>query len=404
MKKLSHKISTTILIFCAVGLSSLLTVQAASIENSGEVPETVKDLLMSQEVGILAPVPSLENIPSQEVPTAGGIGDSSPESHASSQEYSDLAIADVNDYVNVRSTPDTNGEILGKMYDGSVAHILSAVGEGEDTWFQVTSGSVEGYIKAEYFIYGEAAAAVIEDYVTRFAQVEADRLNVRKEADINSSRIGYLDHGEKAKILELGEEWHKVQYADGSEGFVSSQYVTVLEEFNYAKSIEEERAEQEARRKAEAEAAARAAKSEQAAPESTNVTPPSTSYTSNEELRSAIVEYAKQFVGNKYVSGGRSLTSGTDCSGFTCYVFADFGYSISRTPQGQWTSNGRSISVDEIQPGDVVCYSSNGSKCTHVGLYIGDGKIVHAANSRRGVVTDDIYYDDTFLGVKNIID
>ncbi len=316
-------------------------------------------------------------------------------------EYSTFAIADVNNYVNVRSLPSTEGKILGKMYDGSVAEILSTEGAGDDMWFQVVSGSVEGYIKAQYFIYGEDAAAVIDDYVTKYAQVKASRLNVRKEPSTEASRIGYLDNGEKVKILETGDEWMKVQYTEDTTGYIAAEYTTIVEEYKYAKSIEEERAELEAQRKA----AARAKEAESSKPENTfTPVPAGTNYTSNEELRSSIVEYAMQFLGNKYVSGGRSLTSGTDCSGFTCYIYADFGYSLSRTPEGQWNSNGREITADEIQPGDIVCYSSKGSKCTHVGLYIGDGQIIHSANSRKGVIISNIYYDNTFIGIKNVID
>ena len=317
-------------------------------------------------------------------------------------EYSNLAIADVNNYVNVRSTPDTEGEIVGKMYDGSVAQVQSITTQSDGDWFCVVSGDVQGYIKAEFFIYGDAAADVIDDYVTRYAVVKADRLNVREQPDTSASRIGYIDCGEKVQIIEYGEEWTKVSYTDEQQGYVATRFITVEEEFIYAKSIAEELAEQEAMQQLQE----RAEQSEQAAPEDTTVvvTPPATSYTTNAELRSAIVQYAMQYLGTPYVHGGRSLVSGTDCSGFTSYIYAEFGYALSRTPQGQWGGNGRSISVSEIQPGDIVCYSSNGSKCTHVGIYIGNGQIVHEANSRKGTIVSNMYYDDTFIGVKNVID
>lgn len=317
-------------------------------------------------------------------------------------EYSNLAIANVTNYVNVRSTPDINGEIVGKMYDNSVAQILSVVGEGEEEWFQVVSGSVEGYIKSEYFIYGDDAASIIDDYVTRYVVVKADRLNVREEPDITAARIGYMDFGEKGKLLESGEEWMKVLYTEGKEGYVASQYVTIEEQFIYAKSMEEEQQELEAQRLLEQ----RAQESEDVAPENTTlqVTPPPTDYANVSELRSAIVNYAMQFLGNRYISGGRSLEGGTDCSGFTCYTYAAFGYSISRTPQGQWGANGRNVTVEEAQPGDIVCYGSGSGKCTHVGIYIGNGQIVHSANARKGVIISDIYYDNTFIGIKNVID
>lgn len=314
-------------------------------------------------------------------------------------EYANLAIAQVDHYVNVRQQPGTDSEILGKIYNGAVAQILDVAGDEQD-WFHVVSGSVEGYIKAEYFLYGDAAVEAVDDYVTRYATVIADRLNVRQEPGIESGRIGYISHGEKVKILEPQEDWLLVQYTEGQTGYVAAEYVTVSEEFIYAKSLEEERAEQAAQRELEERMAAR----EQAAPENTVVTPltpPAALYTSNEELRRSIVDYAMLYLGYPYVHGGRSLAGGTDCSGFTCYIYADFGYSISRTPSGQYSSDGRSIDYSEIQPGDIICYGK--SKCTHVGMYIGDGQIIHAANSRKGVVIYDAGYDN-ILGVKNIID
>lgn len=315
-------------------------------------------------------------------------------------EYSNLAIADVADYVNIRREPNTDSEIVGKIYDGAVAQILATVGEQGD-WFQIVSGNVEGYIKAEFFLYGDAAADVIDEYVTRYAKVQADRLNVREEPSTDASRIGYVDNGEKVKVLENLGEWLKVEYTAEKSGYVAAEYVTVSEEFVYARTLEEENAEIAAREALEA----RTEEQESTAPEMlTQIEFPATSYTSNGELRSAIVDYALQYVGNRYVHGGSSLASGTDCSGFTCFVYADFGYSISRTPSGQYNGAGRSIGYGEIQPGDIICYSSNGGKsCTHVGLYIGNGQIVHAANSRKGVITSAADYSP-IIGIRNVID
>lgn len=320
---------------------------------------------------------------------------------AEESEYANLAIAKVHNYVNVRSEPNTDSEVVGKMYDGSVAQILSTAGEN-DEWFQVVSGNVVGYIKAEYFIYGDDAAAVADEYVIRYAVVQADRLNVRQEPDISSSRIGYIDNGERAKLIEWGDEWSIVNYVDDQEGYVASEYVTIAEEFIYAKSIEEEQAELAALQ----ELQARTQASEEAAPERRVISspPPQTNYANVSELRTAVVDYAMQYLGNRYVHGGQSLASGTDCSGFTCYLYSAFGYSLSRTPQGQYTSAGRSIDMSQIQPGDVICYSSNGSTCTHVGLYIGNGQIIHAANSRKGVIISNYDYDGIILGVRSIVD
>ena len=314
-------------------------------------------------------------------------------------EYADLAIAQVSNYVNVRSLPNTDSDIVGKIYNGAVAQVLSVAGE-ENDWFQIISGNVEGYIKAEFFLYGDAAAEVIDQYVTRYANVIADRLNVREQPSTESKRIGYIDNGEKVQLLENQGEWLRVQYTDGKEGYVSAQYVTISEEFVYGKTLEEETKEQEERKILEE----RENVTEQEVAEDVTimVTEPVGTYSSNAELRSSIVNYAMQFLGNRYVHGGNSLVTGTDCSGFTSLIYKEFGYSLSRTPSGQLSSNGRSIDYSQIQPGDIICYGKGG-KCTHVALYIGNGQIIHSANSRKGVVIYQADYD-TIIGIKNVID
>ena len=314
-------------------------------------------------------------------------------------EYADLAIANVDHYVNVRTEPNTDSAVVGKIYGGAVAQILSVAGE-EDDWFQVISGNVEGYIKAEYFLYGDAAVAVIDDYVTRYATVQADRLNVREQPDLEASRVGYIDHGERVKVLEDQGEWLKVQYTDSKTGYVAAEYVTVSEEFVYAKTLEEEAKELAEKRALEE----RQQVSEVQAAENTTVeiASPNTTYSTNGELRQQIVDYSMQFLGNKYIHGGQTLAGGTDCSGFTSLIYKEFGYSLGRTPASQLSGAGRGIDYSEAQPGDIICYGSGG-KCTHVALYIGNGQIIHSANPRKGVVIMNADYD-TIIGVRNVID
>ena len=364
--------------------------------------------------------------PKEEAPAEEVSPSETSEELTDENEYINFAIANVDHYVNVRSQPSTTGEIVGKIYDGAVAEIVAIAGE-QDEWFQITSGNVEGYIKAEFFLYGEAATEVMDQYVTRFPQVKADRLNVRAGQSTEEACIGHLDQDEKVKLIEDCGEWLHVQYTERKDGYVAAEYVTVLEEYTYAKTLEEEQAQiaaekeqqeqaqiaAEKEQEEQAQIAAEKEQEKQAEPDvkaeqetvveqTTEV--PSVANTSNEELRKEIVNYAMQYVGNKYVSGGSSLASGTDCSGFTCFIYADFGYSISRTPKGQYSGAGRSIDYSEIQPGDIICYSSNGGKsCTHVALYIGDGQIVHAANSRKGVIVGAADYSP-IIGVKNVID
>lgn len=319
-------------------------------------------------------------------------------------EYADLAIANVDNYVNVRAEPNTESAILGKIYRGAVAHVLEMAGENND-WFRIVSGNAEGYIKAEYFFYGDAALEVIDDYVTRYAVVIADRLNVRENPGTDSSRIGYIDKGERVRLLEHvyldnQEEWLKVQYTDNSTGYVAAEYVNIVEEFVYGKTLEEE--EKELAEKRALEARKQVPESQASENTSISVTPPNTDYATNEELRGEIVEYAMQYLGNKYVHGGQTLAGGTDCSGFTSLIYAEFGYSLSRTPGGQLSGAGRGIDYSEIQPGDIICYGSGGT-CTHVGMYIGNGQIIHSSTPTKGVVIGNATYT-TILGVRNIVD
>ena len=98
----------------------------------------------------------------------------------------------------------------------------------------------------------------------------------------------------------------------------------------------------------------------------------------------AIVEYAKRYLGLRYVSGGYSLTSGTDCSGFTKLIYKEFGVNLSRVVSGQ-VKSGTYVSKGDLQKGDLVFYSSGGSKATHVAIYVGNGSVIHESNHRDGV-------------------
>lgn len=106
--------------------------------------------------------------------------------------------------------------------------------------------------------------------------------------------------------------------------------------------------------------------------------------------RSAIVAYAKQFVGNPYVYGGTSLTNGADCSGFVMRVYEHFDISTGRNSRQQ-ANKGTEISISDVQPGDLLFYGSSG-EISHVAIYVGDGKIVHAANKELGITVGSRSY------------
>ncbi len=123
-----------------------------------------------------------------------------------------------------------------------------------------------------------------------------------------------------------------------------------------------------------------------------------------------VVDFALQFEGYDYVYGGKSPEEGFDCSGFVYYVYKQFGYTLNPGATNQWnTLSDTVVPKNDLRPGDLVFFSDNGqvSGMTHVGLYIGDGKMIHAANSRKGVIITELsepYYVRMYLGAKRVIE
>ena len=358
------------------------------------------------------------------------------------EEYLNLSIALFSTnpkYCNVRSGPGTEYSIVGRMYDGSVGSIIDEADEtiaddedpddDNDQWIRIRSGAVEGYVLNSFLVTGVNAYNRLEEQTQYYAEILVSQLNVRKEASIDSSCLTYVTRGERYRIVmdngtdprvylaarevEAGDEeleddgmdWVKIVYAEGKTGYVSADYITITEEYKTAKTIEEIREEEEAERERNLRAttsSGSASTGTSAPAENLTVVPNlSTDYATISELRMAIVNYGLQFVGNPYILGGQSL-AGTDCSGFTCYVFRDFGISIASTPSGQYSSAGRSISLAEAQPGDIICYGSGG--CSHVALYIGNGQIVQESNPRRGLEVNSVYFMSNIIAVKNVLD
>lgn len=312
------------------------------------------------------------------------------------EDYSNLVIADVNDYVNIRSLPSEEGEIVGKLYDNSVGDYL----EEENGWLKIESGSCIGYVKAEYCVTGEVANEMAKEVGRRTAIVTTETLNVRKEPNKEASIIGQVPLEEVLTVTDEAGGWVQIRVEEGY-GYVSEEYVTLSTEFVRAESREEEKARLkkeeeerqaalEASRKAQ-EAAAAAAAAEaaeiQAAAEAVS--------TGDGSLGQQVADFALQFVGNPYSYGGTSLTNGADCSGFTLAVYSNFGVSLPHSAAAQNKKGTNVGSIDNAIPGDIVYYSG------HVGIYIGDGQIVHASNSRTGIIISNANYD-RILGVRRI--
>lgn len=321
------------------------------------------------------------------------------------QDFTGLVIAKVNNYVNVRSMPSEEGEIVGKLYDKSVGEFI----EEENGWYKITSGKCTGYVKAEYCVTGEDAQALAKEVGTTYAVVNTTTLKVRKEPSTEATVLGLVPIEEELVVLEEVEGWVKVAIEEG-DGYVSKDYVDLRTDFVHAESKEEEEARLAAEEKArkEAQAAARAAQEAAAAQAAANAAAnaqknqatveqaqSTLASTAGSEMGKAVIDYALQFVGNPYVYGGTSLTNGADCSGFVMSVYANFGVSLPHSSSAQRSKGYDVGGIANAQPGDIVCYSG------HVGLYIGDGKIVHASNSKTGIIVSNANYR-SILAVRRI--
>ncbi len=311
--------------------------------------------------------------------------------------FKSLVIAQVNDYVNVRSIPSEEGEILGKLYDKSVGEFI----EEDNGWYKITSGSVTGYVKAEYCVTGDDAVALAKEVGNRIATVTTTTLKVREEPSLDATVLGLVPIQDQLLVTEELDNWVKVNIEEG-DGYVSLDYVTLSTEFVKAESKEEEEArlaKEEAERKAALEAARKAEEKNRKATQSASSSTTSESTvvyaTGGSELGQSVASYACQFVGNPYVYGGTSLTNGADCSGFVMSVYANFGVSLPHSSSGDRSVGTAVDGLANAQPGDIICYSG------HVAIYIGNGQIVHASTAKTGIKISDVNYR-TPLGIRRI--
>ncbi|MCQ2549073.1 MAG: NlpC/P60 family protein [Lachnospiraceae bacterium] len=304
------------------------------------------------------------------------------------KEFSSLVIAQVHDYVNVRSMPSEEGEIVGKLYDKSVGTFL----EEENGWYKIHSGNCEGYVKGEFCVTGEDAVELAKKVGTRIATVNTTTLKVREEASMEASVLGLVPIEEQLVVTEELDGWVKVDIEEGF-GYVSTEFVNLSTEFVKAES----KAEEEARLKKEAEerrlaqAAANKSAKKSSKKSGTSITASATGSAEGQ----AVANYGLQFVGNPYVYGGSSLTNGTDCSGFVMSVYKNFGVSLPHSSAADRKVGYDVGGLDNAQPGDIVCYSG------HVALYIGNGQIVHASTSKTGIIVSNANYRN-ILAVRRI--
>ena len=314
------------------------------------------------------------------------------------------------DWLNFRAAPDMSGRVIDMIPCGSEVEILEEQGD----WCRISWNGVTGYVYSQYLHQeltqvaqeAETAQDALPEGVV-FGIVRGDEVRFRKTASLTGEIYGYFYQGIIVKVLEESTQWTKIEYSD-MVGYIASQFLRVG-----TPSSEELAAAADAHYLSVSRPAAVAAPAQTPAPVQTaapapvQTTAPTLTATAPAATVPAgpapveeksgptgddIVAAAKSCLGVPYAYGGASM-KGFDCSGLTYYVYAQNGITLSRTATAQY-KQGTVISKSELQPGDLVFFSNekSGGEIGHVGIYIGDGKLIHASSeSHKKIVVADLY-------------
>ena len=230
--------------------------------------------------------------------------------------------------------------------------------------------------------------------INKTGYVSAEGLKVRKEPNTSSEELDSLKKNDKVEIIGQSGNWYKINL-NGKTGYVSAKYISDTK-------IPETTSRSGSALKSEETSIAETVTNEQETPETPVTSESSTAGTTG----TAVVEYAKQYLGYKYVSGGASPSTGFDCSGFTTYVYKHFGISLYRT-SGDQIKNGVAVEKSDLQPGDLVLFNNDGNtRIGHVGIYVGNGNFIHASNPKEGVKITSLstsYYQKRYVGARRVI-
>ena len=288
----------------------------------------------------------------------------------------------------LKIVPAINATDIIEVKQGDEVKIIESI----NGWICIQKGTTKGWIRSEKL---KAKEQVKEEKIEQEEQSEEEKqeeqpvqeikiktsyissetVNLRKEANTSSDILAKLSLNTTVDVYAEENGWSKVKYG-AMEGYISSSLLS--------------NTKKETSRAAETPRTG----TDESVAEPTVAAAPST-------IGGTVVETAMNYIGSSYVYGASGPNS-FDCSGFTSYIYGQHGVSLNRTAAGQY-SNGVAVSRDQLQPGDLVMFGKSG--INHVGIYIGGGQIVHAANPSRGVTTDTInsgYYNNNYVGARRV--
>lgn len=305
-------------------------------------------------------------------------------------QYDNLVIFKKSGYMNVRSTPENKGDdnVIGKLTSKAAGDIIETL----DGWYKIKSGTVTGYIAAdpELIATGQEAKDLAMQNATQMAIITTDVLNVRVEPNTDSKIWTQIVKDERYPVVDQQDGWVQIDLGsvdaeDGSQDGDEKAYISTRDnnvEVRYALN--------------------EAIKFTPAKDSSSGASSDGSGSSTKQSRRSQLVNYALQFVGNRYVWGGTSLTNGVDCSGFTMRVMEKFGVSLPHY-SGSQAQMGKEVTSATMKPGDLIFYAGSNGKVNHVAIYIGNGRIVHAASRRSGIKTSTWNYR-TPVTIRSMLD
>lgn len=292
----------------------------------------------------------------------------------------------------VRDEPSTSGKIIACASLDDALVVL----DQQDAWYHVIYNLEEGYVHSDYVKFKERENVELGD-----GRINSALVNLRTGPGTGNAIATSMAKDATARIIGFNCGWYKIIYQNVT-AYVRSDLMDLTEKplentdgFGYSHVTAKDGAVQSAAIIATDGAST-------PTPAATPVSAAPASVADN-ATANALVEFAKTLKGCPYVYGGTS-TSGFDCSGFVQYVYKQYGYSLNRTANDQM-KNGVSVTVPELQPGDIVFFGYYGYS-NHSGIYIGDNQFIHAANPSSGVVVTSLYtdyYSSTYLGARRII-
>lgn len=348
------------------------------------------------------------------------------EGQSNKTENGEQTTSQIQTNINVYKIPLITSTIIDEIQANETIEIIKQI----TNWSYIKSGEIEGWVRTakiqneelsetnpeqpevptepenpvetEPETPAEPEVEAPEETIINISKgyVNVDYANVRKEATTSSDIVTTLTKGTSFTIVAETEEWYKLQYMGIDEivydGYIFKELVslTPVTTSRGTSNVREETSMQEEVNETQTQ--------EQVEETSTQ---DEENTTAEVAQVSSVVEYAKQYLGYPYVYGGTKPETGFDCTGFTYYIYNACGYSLSRSCSVQ-AQSGVAVSRGELQPGDLLLFNntSDGS-IGHVGIYIGNGQFIHAANPRRGVVIDTIetgYYNTYYYLARRI--